>query len=117
MLKLIFLVLISIIFLGSCSLFPQFDESGKSSTPRCLYLRTDPLKVKYECREGQKIKSIYLSFYGSSGEKPVIYDLKFDPAVTEFALPFKKDTLCNKAFSIGIGITNAHWRERFFHRC
>lgn len=107
------LAVILIISFCSCSLFPQFNESGKESKLKCLYFYTDSLKLVYKCNTQRKIASITLIDDNKMSRKPIYFEKKFDPAVKDYVFPFSKDSLNNKTFRILISITESHWREGY----
>lgn len=107
---LLFLVIISFY---SCFVFPQFNESGKESTLRCLYFNTDSNKLVYKCHTQQKIAALTIIDNSKSRTNRVFFEKKFDIPVKEYEFPFSKDSLSSKTFEILISITESHSREGY----
>jgi hypothetical protein len=108
----LFIFTVSIIFY-SCSIFPQFNESGKESRLKCIYFLPDSLKLVYDCKTSKKIASLTLIDDSKLSWKPIYFKKKFDPAVKEYVFPLSKDSLNNKTFRILISITESHSREGY----
>jgi hypothetical protein len=107
------LAFILLICFCSCSIFPQFNESGRESKLKCLYFLTDSIKIFYKCSSQQKIASLTVIDDTKLRWKPIYFEKKFDPAVSEYTFPFHKDSLTNKTFRILISITESHSREGY----
>ena len=100
-------------FFCGCSLFPQFNESGKESKLKCLYFSTGSLKIVYDCRSREKLVSLTIIDDSKSSPKPVYFRKQFDPAVGEYIFPFIRDSLDNKVFRIIISTTGSPSREGY----
>jgi hypothetical protein len=96
----------------SCSFFPQFNESGRESRLKCIYLTTDSLVLNYECKR-DAIEGFTIINHSISNSDSFSYSRKFDVPVTRYRLPVVRESIINKDVEILLDITNSHHREGF----
>jgi hypothetical protein len=71
------------------------------------------MKIKYECRKNELIKSITIIDDGKNKNDTFHFEIKFSQGVSEYTLPFSRTLLADKSISILLGITNSHFREGY----